>query len=402
MKRPFEAPTNEIPLESAHRYARAVRRPETIRNIKDFFTPEGPAVHHWLPRRYDIRRYIHFAQMAHEQSHKSGPIRILDLGGGSGFLGKLIADEARQQGLNFHVVVMDPDTDAVEEARDVFADTANLTFERGSAIDAVAKYGPRLNDEDTKHLRALEERYAALAKSGTAELHAVQSVRDALVAHQAPREILAGHMGAIAQRVFLDAGASETDLDDTELTRSIVEDFYTERFLDLSAELSAVRNEQEHFATHASTHEPEFDVVLNSWMPIGVDLTRAIHLLSPPVIIYARPQEGSGMFAGIGRPEEVTKETSFDTGELYDHDSALDWPGVSAAAIRMQINENYPDEKDSFPFVGSSRSEIQIRKGVNIPQTDREVFHVRDEEKYPWEASLEEYIGEKETAKLPT
>lgn len=66
-------------------YSHTVRRPDSIKHFKDFRKPEGGPVHYWIPRKFDIQRYVRIAQLAHEKSGRTGPVRLLDVGGVQGY-----------------------------------------------------------------------------------------------------------------------------------------------------------------------------------------------------------------------------------------------------------------------------------------------------------------------------
>lgn len=89
----------------------------------------------WIPTRRDIRKMIEVLDAVH--GTESSPIRVLDIGGASGFLGKLIVDEARSRGLEVECIILDPAKDVVDEARNYYQQKGEkqLAFVTGTLAD---------------------------------------------------------------------------------------------------------------------------------------------------------------------------------------------------------------------------------------------------------------------------
>lgn len=99
-------------------------------HIEDFW--DAKEYLFWMPTRRDIEKILAVAVTVHEGS--DDPIRILDVGGGGGFLDKLIIDVAREQGMNVECVVIDPAVEVLREARAYYQERkeTQLTFVGGT------------------------------------------------------------------------------------------------------------------------------------------------------------------------------------------------------------------------------------------------------------------------------
>lgn len=365
-------------------YSHTVRRPDGIKHFKDFFKPEGGPVHYWIPRKFDIRRYVRIAQLAHEKSGRTGPVCLLDVGGGSGFLGKLIADEARMQGLDIEVTVVDPDEKIVAEAKNTFADTVNLKFDVDTAQGALSKYGPELSQAQRKHFDDLENQRQDLIEKGKEEIAQIRAILTALEGVDTPSDILKGPYGQRTERVLRIAGVDISKADTAEQICDALADYYTARREALQEKIQHIRDEQERLYESAGMQQAKVDVVLNSWMPLGLDFTRELRCLNAPAIIYARERGGAtGVDYASDSPADLGKESSYKLGKFYYQDDGLCWEGVASGAVRSRTEY----------WGGSANvSEIVLRKGIHISKNELGK-PPPDKDKYHWEKSLEELIG---------
>ena len=377
--------------EQVEIYRHTVRRPENIQHFKDFMNPEGGPTHYWIPRKYDIQRYVKTAVEAHTRSGKSGTIKVLDIGGGSGFLGKLVADEARNQGVELEVVVMDPDTETVTKAKEAFSDTGNLKFEIGTSNQALAMFGPELTGADKDRFDELKKKRLELLELGKEELSHIKALLVSLEGESEDEtttpdisSVLSGAFGNRARTILEQSGIALDSLPPLEQIRDTLADFYNSRWESHQKQILNIRDEQEQIYAEKGIGEAKVDMVLNSWMPIGLDFTREMRMLNAPAIIYARERGGA---TGVDYPSEnpvnLGKESSYSTGDNYDDTSW--WEGVATSGVRT----------GSYGYSGgvANVSQIHIRKGVGISDEELEISDPSDNEKYAWEKSLEELIG---------
>ncbi|MBI4434215.1 hypothetical protein HY635_00105 [Candidatus Uhrbacteria bacterium] len=385
-----------------HLYKQTLRHPRDIEHVGGFVSEQGP-VHYWIPRKIDIRRYVRVAELAHYQPGRTGPIRILDVGGGSGFLAKLIADEGRAQGLEVEVVVVDPDERVVTEATRTFADTPELRFEVGTAKDALRRYGPDLPTNDREAYDALERDREALTARGREELTSIKATLAALEGTEDVSGLLRSPFGETAERFLRAAGVDLGGAADIEAAREAVARHYDERFRVFHKDIISTRDRQERLLMR-QTRDPrdaKFDVVLNSWMPGGIDFTREIRAIGASAIIYALESGGATGTDDYGEgPGDLGRERSYGTGPSYGaggpaYREVAGWGG-------LPISHFYPGDDGAMRYVrtfsGGQRSEVQCRRGGGISGISRDDLRfapIADAERYPWERSLEELVGPK-------
>lgn len=115
-------------FEHAHKYTSAMMHLERQLDPKRTELQEIVESQYYVPRRIDIERICAIASSG-AQKEKQG-IRILDLGGGRGFLAKLIADRAGAESAKSLIVDLDIKQN-LGEAATFYKDTRNLSFVRG-------------------------------------------------------------------------------------------------------------------------------------------------------------------------------------------------------------------------------------------------------------------------------
>ncbi|MBI2023158.1 methyltransferase domain-containing protein [Candidatus Giovannonibacteria bacterium] len=85
---------------------------------------------HWyIPRKIDIERLCKIAELSQKNSDGNNKqIKILDLGGGKGFLSKLMADSISEKNREGMVVDLDLDQETLQNAAKFYKKTQNLHF----------------------------------------------------------------------------------------------------------------------------------------------------------------------------------------------------------------------------------------------------------------------------------
>jgi SAM-dependent methyltransferase len=154
-----------------------------------------------------------------------------------------------------------------------------------------------------------------------------------------------------------------------------------------------------------------FDVVLNSWMPCGLNLTPDIRDIEAKVIIYIKEREATGIPGyqygeyiyedgfeeyEIGAEEHrVPNPIAYEDGVSYEpgknYSRAFNWSGPSFC----EINDFVEKLKNPDAYVGPDKNlnyvDIQFRKDVKIPVFDK--IKISDLDKYNWERGLELMAG---------
>jgi hypothetical protein len=373
-------------------YSHTVRRPENIYHFRDFMNPEGGPTHYWIPRKYDIQRYVKTAVEVHRRSGKGGTIRVLDIGGGSGFLGKLIADEARNQGIELEVTVIDPDAKTVTKAKKAFADTQNLKFEIGTSTQALELFGPELTPDEKDKFNELEKRRLEMLEAGKEELSYIKALLVSLEAESDDQTsspdislILSGPFGNRARTILEQSGISLDNLPAIEQLRDTIADFYNTRWEFHQQRILGIRDEQEKIYAGKGPGGARVDVVLNSWMPIGLNFTTEMRMLNAGAIIYAREKGGAtGVDYLSEDPVNLGKEVSYGTGDNYDDVSW--WGGIATSGVMSS-------ERLGYSGNSANVSQIHIHKELGISDEELEIPEPEKNQQYAWEESLEQYIG---------
>ncbi|TSC74017.1 MAG: hypothetical protein G01um101448_397 [Parcubacteria group bacterium Gr01-1014_48] len=384
--------------EQVEIYSHTVRRPENIQHFRDFLNAEGGPAHYWIPRKYDIKRYVKTAVEAHERSRKTGAIKVLDIGGGSGLLGKLSAGEARNHSLELEVTVIDPDAKTVTKAKDTFTDTGNLKFEIGTSNQALAMFGAELTGSDKEKFDELEKKRLELLERGKEELSHIKALLVSLESESDEEttspdisSVLSGAFGNRARTILEQSGIALDHLPPIEQIRDTLADFYNQRWEFNQQQILGIRDEQEKIYSEKGVGQSKVDVVLNSWMPIGLDFTREMRMLNAPAIIYARERGGAtGVDYLSENPVNLGKENSYGTGSNYDGVSW--WEGVATSGVRS----------DRYGYSGgvANTSQIDFHKSMGISDQELEIPNPTEDEKYAWEKSLEQHIGRERIEKL--
>lgn len=106
--------------------------------VWEFWTPEqiktaeqAAICLFWVPRKKDILKILEIAKQVHgidEETQQK--LWVLDIGGRSGFIDKLLVDAAREQGIELHAVVLDPDREILKQANNYYREHGenNLHF----------------------------------------------------------------------------------------------------------------------------------------------------------------------------------------------------------------------------------------------------------------------------------
>ncbi len=89
------------------------------------------------PRKLDVERMAAALEAGYDAGNSAAPLRILDLGGGRGFLDKLLADHLREKNVRSMVVDLDLDPEELAKGKAMYGATANLHFVASDADNEV-------------------------------------------------------------------------------------------------------------------------------------------------------------------------------------------------------------------------------------------------------------------------
>lgn len=151
----------------------------------------------------------------------------------------------------------------------------------------------------------------------------------------------------------------------------------------------------------------DFDIVLNSWMPAGLNLTPDIRDIRAKAIIYIKEREATGVPSynynefiyedGFDewnddadqhkRPNPISPENGISYHPGRDYQRAFEWFGpacseVQALGRKLKGLNAYIGLFEDLNFI-----DIQFRRDVQIPEIPE--INIPSSDKYSWEASLE-------------
>jgi SAM-dependent methyltransferase len=153
-------------------------------------------------------------------------------------------------------------------------------------------------------------------------------------------------------------------------------------------------------------YKNQVDVVVNSWMPNGLNLTPNIRDINARSIIYVLERGGSTGISGYSYlndpetakniPDDADMEDyiSYSPGKKYKGFCEWYGPVWNEVAHRLIIlKENNPElYKRLFERLDNNNNVwVQLRKDVQLPKLPE--INIPEEQKYPWEKDLENLIG---------
>lgn len=101
----------------------------------------------YIPRKHDIERLKRLADLGRQLSGiERSDVRVLDIGGGHGFMDKLLADECNRSKTQCRVIDVDIDQKILEGAKQAYGDTHGLQFVKADAEKEGAELFPETFD----------------------------------------------------------------------------------------------------------------------------------------------------------------------------------------------------------------------------------------------------------------
>ncbi|HCC22070.1 TPA: hypothetical protein DEP86_01550, partial [Candidatus Uhrbacteria bacterium] len=133
-------------------FFRDIRTVETYREFME------SKVMQWLPRKAEVGRIL---SIAREMHHRAGgddaqPIRIVDVGGANGALGKLVVDLARKNGIGIEYTVVDPDDQIISQAQEAYGDEISFS------VCSAGEFSEKVNSDDTEAAERMARRRALI------------------------------------------------------------------------------------------------------------------------------------------------------------------------------------------------------------------------------------------------
>ena len=161
-----------------------------------------------------------------------------------------------------------------------------------------------------------------------------------------------------------------------------------------------VASETDRIRDQVYERPPRIDLVINSWAPVGVDLTDPVQLLNPAGIMFAIERMGStGMHEDAPRPtppKRPSDRESYHPGRWYKSSQA--WMTHSTPQVRARMHEGV-QRFDQTRFGDVPYANVFLfQQKAGYAQTDRppiepEQNGLRLGNAYPWEAEYNRRKG---------
>ena len=351
----------------------------------------------WVPRKADISRIVAFAKRMHETALARGekrngePIRIIDVGGSNGFLGTLVTEMARENGLNIEYMIVDPDQKTVKLAAKAYEKNKNLKFRAAFAGD-VAEEAVNGDSELMEQLNLRKW----LKSEGTPKLKDLDLLKQVIYRKQKDEQLDDAAIEKFRKIIAQDFGITiKTPAGDAEAFLQAVngdwkvsgayktyfgraQEQITETALNIDREL----------LKRTSTH----DLVINSWMPPGTDFTQDIRAINGRAILYITETWGAtGVQQGSKYPREITRlgeENSYGPGALYE--PQLAWVGNSTPELANRQRAKKGGYRTHGTHDYSNAFLFQTKKNYGLSALDcaPEKMSIKTKGEYPWEKEL--------------
>ncbi len=376
-----------------------------------------------IGRILTVAKEMHAARVKKGEAQASDPIRIVDIGGSNGGLGKLVVDLARENSLEIHYITVDPDQAVIKAASEFYRDAPALEF----IPKTIEEYTYNLYDNEPE-VKALIDLRKLRIQEGEQKieelevyLKTIQSDYFKLNDENAEHEAIKKHCRVLRGDFGIDLNPdsfSNFKVFDNFFEDEYVYDEYGDEILEKISYTQKYRNrilqpeieqltEQIHGRLAQMT--PTVDLAINSWMPPRMDLTSEIQFVNSAAICYALERGGAtGCQSNVAFPE---KPKRLGEGESYrlgrNYHSVFGWVSHSTPQLRLMSEYRSKDVpftermidrsqdprgvENIFPF--SNAFVVQLRIGIQVENINPEHANVKIEGNYPWEQELDERGG---------
>ncbi len=362
-----------------------------IRSLKDY-VEHYPI--HFMPRKEEIGRILSIARQVHDMRVAKGeissdePITIIDVGGGNGALAKLITDLATDNILPIRCIVVDPDADIAEKAKNILKNDQNISFVTTTAQEYSIEHTP----PDISKL--ILER-AALISHYRRELHDLRILCQRLTDRiSKPSFTLNDTAFQSDIRVLRDSFHEDISGEhDQEDLRDILNPYPHPRFDEQAVICRFLENAQRDIRLRTVQIErilalrpAQCDLVMNTYMPYNVDFTGDIYALNGAAVYFVSATGGA-------------------TGIEQSHSGSL-LPGED---ISYRKSTNYTDHGGWFGPTNEGINEVLLKLHSAITTQNKHSIRIKGryspinshidysphaggiavEGTYPWEQELD-------------
>lgn len=382
-----------------------------IHNLNEFVEGDFPL--QFVPSKEEVGRIVALAKNMHARRADAGeidiqePIRVLDIGGSNGTLGVLVTEIARENNLDIQYRITDPDSLTVREAAAQYKANTNLEFVEKRSDDLVAQQyesSPRVSD--------LLKKRQVLIQQGQRQVDDLKTTLNEMLKWDQllNGERIGGALELLKKNfnINVPAKAANTATDFLSWVRKALRGGGTEqdpsqieRLTECwNKRISKITSQIEQCILETATR---YDLVINSWMPRGIDFTKDVREANGAAIIYMLGwQQGStGQHESIDRLDasldiKVGEEWSYNGGMMYEQSTG--WIGHSSMQVAEMLEakqQRFWEYRgtDNHPF--ENGFVVQVKKifadaPVNI---DPDANGVKVSGQYPWDNQLKNMGG---------
>lgn len=357
----------------------------------------------WVPRKEEIARLLGTAVIAHKQRIENGeipkntPVSIVDVGGGNGFLGKLIMEIARLNKIPIEYTVVDPDTASIAPAASAYRKDTNMSFKQMTTHEYVAEQYA----DKPEILACIRERDAV-----------IDTWKELFVIYGRLREVEFENITAEEFKQF--AVICEKDLGiplSSELIRAARENFadfdkdtlynqfdtYSNEdslrgrfFAAMQAAIAEITEKLEKLLIDTPS---SVDLVINSWMTPGIDYTLDIRALNGMSVAYMLEtlgasgcQEHASYSTNVLMPGEVN---SYTPGSLYRINGG--WVSQSISEVKRKVGILPAGEVNAI-FLNSVLIQSKAGQSSCLCYDPRRAG-IKTGKPYRWEKDMKQMFG---------
>lgn len=377
---------------------------DTIKSLKEFvdaFPLQFVPTKQEIGRILALAMQLHQARVARGDAKEGDPISIVDIGGSSGALGKLVTDLARENGIEVHYTIVDPDTHTVSKAAEFYTDNPSLEF-----VDAASgEYNLDQYKDNPEMYQLLQERQDFINQSAVNRKDVMAIIE--LVQREIAKGPLTQEKISYYRKLFKHNFGLEIPGDVHEW--DTFKTFFQGRIEDAIANgwgcpalrwydngiLSHVARLTQNIERIIKKQPTRCDLVINSWMPVGVDFTRDVREVNGGGILYAISNNGA-----TGCPEGETSnsyayEKSYKPGDNYFYRSG--WVSRSTPETFFLVHSNKSPRQSLFTFgeigfmnafIIQSRMHLGFEGDMNDIKPEPQSIGLTRLDPYPWEDEL--------------
>ncbi len=402
-----------------------------IKTLKEF---ENRIPLEFFPRKEEIGRILCLAKIMHERRvakkeiKAEAPITIIDVGGSNGALGKLVTDLAKENNLLIEYTVVDPDFITLGEAEKYYADNKALSF---FAEDA-AEFTCDINGGMPQIPKLIQEKKATIdvCRNRIMEVKRMydemsQVIESHVLSENELREFItrvyAGWKYFFVQPISLEGEISEyircaTDEEKYHWVKRFM--FFSLRTEKLDARIR-IDGFNQQIRSLQSMKSTNADLVINSWMPPGMDFTQDIQHINGAAILYFLDRTGatgkinpvnkygetSSLIEGSEGQDDVDNHQSYRQNGIYRNQlawlsHAVTEPKFAFAGLRgeelEQANLFRRRGNHDKTLINTALFQVCYRylDGSPLPiDPSPSVNDIEIQGQYPWEKDLNKIHG---------